>query len=651
VKEKKTHLVFSLRTNEGNQMRGKPIQFEQAQVYMRARKQQLSQAQAAEIAGISERSGRRVETNTHQSGRGKPRGRKPDPLAKVWERELLPKLEAEPRLEPMTLYEYLLEQYPGQYEGVLRTLQRRVQEWKAAHGAPKTVMFEQEHQPGVMGLSDFTHLKQMEVTVNGQPFVHLLYHYRLAYSGWQSVSIIQGGESFIGLSTGLQKALWDCGGVPQQHRTDSLSAAYRNLGGRRHSPLTQLYEGLCHHYRLQPTRNNKGVAHENGAIEAPHGHFKRRLTQALLLRGSCDFESVTAYQQFIDQVVDKQNARCQTKFAEEQPHLQPLPHYRYVDYEELSVRVSCFSSINVRAVVYSVPSRLMGQQLTLHLYHDRLVGYLGQQQVVELNRVHVPGSGKIRRARNINYRHVVDSLRRKPKAFLHCAWQHDLLPNDEWRDLWQQIRSTGDLDQGARIIVEALYIAAQQDQESGVADYLKEQLQHNCLTLSGLQQHFQSAISAPPPVSVQQHDLTHYDQLLNYGSSFPQPSAELALRESNSPSENPETVPHPDSLATPGATGHSGTLVLRAVLACFVRMGNPKPTHRENPTGTARGATPEWQKLNQLRLRPLPHPESSHGHALSPGFRLGATRGQYSDFRPQWNGKNSFGEQFGAISN
>ncbi|MCU0570710.1 MAG: IS21 family transposase, partial [Oculatellaceae cyanobacterium Prado106] len=102
-------------------MRGKPIKVEQIQVYMRARKQDLTQAQSAEIAGISERSGRRVETQTHQPQR-KPRGRKPDPLSAVWHCDLLPRLEADPLLEPMTLYEHLLEQYPGEYEGVLRTL-------------------------------------------------------------------------------------------------------------------------------------------------------------------------------------------------------------------------------------------------------------------------------------------------------------------------------------------------------------------------------------------------------------------------------------------------------------------------------------------------------------------------------------------------
>lgn len=230
-------------------------------------------------------------------------------------------------------------------------------------GQPKEVMFKIRHEPGEMGLSDFTHLKGVTVTVKGKPFQHLLYHYRLAYSGWQDIQVIQGGESFVGLSQGLQNALAACGGVPQIHRTDSLSAAYRNVGGR-NPKLTQMYGEVCSHYRLRPTHNNKGIAHENGSVESPHGHFKRKLCQALFRRGSLDFESVSAYQALIEQVVAKQNAKRTQKFEVEKALLQALPRYRSPDYEVLSVKVSCYSTINIRSIIYSVPSRLVGQRLT-----------------------------------------------------------------------------------------------------------------------------------------------------------------------------------------------------------------------------------------------------------------------------------------------
>lgn len=183
-------------------------------------------------------------------------------------------LERQPQLQPITLFDYLQERYPERYDrSKLRTLQKRVQQWKAIYGLPKEVMFEQEHRPGSMRLSDFTHFKQATITIGGQPFDHLLYHYRLAYSGWQYVQIVQGGESFVALAQGLQQALVRCGGSPKYHRTDSLSAAYRNRKHQAQEDLTQRYEELCSHYRMQPTRNNRGQSHENGSIESPHGHF------------------------------------------------------------------------------------------------------------------------------------------------------------------------------------------------------------------------------------------------------------------------------------------------------------------------------------------------------------------------------------------
>lgn len=397
---------------------------------MKGRESGCTQETAAAKGGISVRSGRRIEKGEHQPQRGRPhdwRTRK-DPLDEVWESELVPLLQQKPKLQAMTLYEYLQQKYPDKYgQSILRTLQRRVQQWKAACGLAKEVMFEQVHRPGVMGLSDFTKLKQVEITIAGKPLEHLLYHYRLAYSGWQYVQVILGGESFIALCQGLQNALARSGGCPLEHRSDSLSAAYRNLGGRTDEDLTQMYQRLCQHYRMRPTRNNRGIAHENGSIESPHGYFKNRLHQALLLRGSNDFDSITSYQSFIFQVVETLNAKCNQKFLEEQPYLHPMPSHRYPDYEVLSVKVTRQSTITVRCILYTVPSQLIGQRLTVHLYHDRLLGFVGTVQVVELPRIHVPSSSQLRRARCVNYRHVIDSLRLKPRAFLHCSWQQELL--------------------------------------------------------------------------------------------------------------------------------------------------------------------------------------------------------------------------------
>lgn len=552
---------------------------------MKARETGATQVEAAALAKISRRSGQRIDSGGDRPNRGRVRDWRttPDPLTDVWESELEPMLRREPRLKPTTLFEHLQEKYPGQYDKVLRTVQRRVRAWKAIHGPAPEVMFPLRHEPGMIGLSDFTELKGVEIIINGKPFEHLIYHYRLAYSGWQYAQVIQGGESFIALSEGLQNALFASGGAPKQHRTDSLSAAYRNLRGQRRKQLTDYYQELCDHYRLEPTRNNKGIAHENGAIESPHGHLKNRITQALYLRGHTNFESVSAYQQFIEAAVAKLNERHQQKFVEEQQKLQPLPKYRACDYEILTARVSRYSTIEVRCVLYTVPSRLIGRQLELRLYHDRMTGYIGNQQVVELPRVRSSSKSK-RRARCINYRHVIEGLRRKPRAFLFCTWRDDLLPNDHYRRLWQQIKERFELDSAAVLIVEALYIAATQDKALAVADYLDEQLTEGRLTLVGLRQHFQLLTGIQmPTVSVKQHALSSYDQLLSperlveplkkhhsdntctHTDSQPVPKPQR-------PSQEAAPLPYVQLLGRATAPSDAGAVVVRTVLARTLRI-------------------------------------------------------------------------------
>lgn len=553
------------------------INYQQVQLYMNAKDLGQAQATAAAKAGISARTARRIESGTHRPQRGRPRNwqTRADPLDGHWETQLQPMLERDPRLEPTTLFEALQEAYPGAYDDKLRTVQRRVEQWKVRHGKPKEVMFKSQHQPGAQGLSDFTHLKGVTVTVAGKPFQHILYHYRLAYSGWQYVQVIQGGESFVGLSQGLQNALHACGGVPQTHRTDSLSAAYRNTGGR-NPQLTQMYAAVCDHYRLRPTRNNTGVAHENGSIEASHGYFKRRLCQALYRRGSFEFQTAVQYQTFIETVIAKLNAKCQQKVEEERPTLQALPRYRTADYEVLSSRVSAHSTVSVRCILYSVPSRLIGQRLTLHLYHDRIVGFVGSTTVVELPRLHVHGSQAIRRQRCINYRHVVESLRHKPRAFLYCQWQQDLLPDADWHALWQQMKGYTDPDTAARWMVEALYIAATQDQEVAVADYLKLELAAGTFTLIRLQHQFKLMPTlAVPEVAVVQHELSSYDQLL-------QPAAHSeSVSNPDRHAQTPQVDALPVRLASARTPSDPGALELCSIPAGTSRRRSP--TSRPSP--------------------------------------------------------------------
>jgi hypothetical protein len=306
--------------------------------------------------------------------------------------------------------------------------------------------------------------------------------------------------------------------------------------------------------------------------------LKNRMTQALLLRGSYDFSSVKDYQAFIDATVEKLNTRRTEKFKEEQQHLQPLPKYRVADYEVLTARVSSRSTIDVRRILYTVPSRLIGRQLELHLYHDRIIGYLGRQQVVELTRMRVTAEGK-RRARAINYRHIIEGLRQKPRAFLYCSWQTDLLPNEQYKALWQKLSDQFERDSAAVVMVEALYIAAIQNKEAAVADYLEAQLAAGSLTLSRLRRHFQLLRDQQlPAVTVQQHQLDDYDQLLNAPTRPTQPNPSDAavepLPKPQSPSQDPQAAPHAGSVGGSGTSSHPTPVVLRSVLAGTLSIGS-----------------------------------------------------------------------------
>jgi hypothetical protein len=240
--------------------------------------------------------------------------------------------------------------HPALPEGIRRTLERRVRAWQAVHGPERDVIFRQDHPPGAQGLSDFTDAGELGVSIAGQPLAHRLYHFRLAFSGWAHAEVVLGGESFVALAGGLQNALWGLGGVPAEHRSDSLSAAFRNMSQPTVDDLTARYEALCAHYGMQPTRNNRGVAHENGSIEGPHAHLKSTLAQALLLRGGADFDSLEDYRRFIDEIVGRQNADRRRAVEIERAALGSLPPMRTADFEQALVTVTRSSAFVLRRV-------------------------------------------------------------------------------------------------------------------------------------------------------------------------------------------------------------------------------------------------------------------------------------------------------------
>lgn len=497
-------------------MLGKPINSEQVKVYMRTRKEGKTQVTAAAKAGMSERSGRRAEKGELQPGRkGERHWRtRPDPFADVWESEIVPLLKKNPQLTPMTLFEKLQKDRPGEYQdSKLRTLQRRVSKWKALYGPDKEVMFRQEQVVGRMGISDFTTLKEVTITILEQPFTHLLYHFRLAFSGWCSVKVVHGGESYTALAEGLQDALCRLGGVPHEHRSDSLSAAYRNLNKDATEDVTERYQQLCYHYGMEPTRNNRGKGHENGAIESPHGHLKKRIHQALLLRDSCNFDTVTAYEEFLAEIVRDINSRKQDKIEEERQHLQPLPLHRTADYTEKVVPVSTSSTIKVKRVLYTVPSRLIGERLRVHIYDNRLDVYLGSTLTVTLPRAFA--SDNKHRARQVDYRHVIASLEKKPQAFRYSQLRDDLFPDETYKAVWAWLDGEMEARKACKTMVGILALAHRADCEKQLGEHLQIMMSSQSLPrLHELRRRFDPREQTVPAIRVNQPPVSSYDALL-----------------------------------------------------------------------------------------------------------------------------------------
>jgi hypothetical protein len=488
-------------------MPGKRVTDHQVIKYKQLRRR-LGQEAAAAKVGISERTARRLERLERLPSQRGPRTwrTRSDPLAAVWDTEVLPMLREAPGLTAVTVLEELQRRHADVYaNGVLRTLQRRIRHWRALEGPEREVYFAQRHEPGRLGLSDFTHAGELEVHIAGAPFDHLLYQFALAYSGWRHVAVVLGGESFLDLSGGLQDALWELGGAPHEHRTDSLSAAFRNLA--EHDDLTRRYGWLCAHYGMVPSRNNRGASHENGSIEARQGTLKHFVEQALLLRGSRDFDSLEAYRGFLGEVTARANARIAKALEAERACLRPLPPRRTNEYEEVDARVTKFAVFTVRGVIYSAPSRLIGHRLKVRVYAERIEAMLGGSCVLRAPRA-------LRGAQVLDFRHVLPALKRKPGAFVRWRMRDALFPRSEYRDTWQRLQARLPEARAAKIMV-ALLELAQSAGEATVAHRLGESaIAGELPDPEQLRAELSPRTPLQPAVNVHLPPLAAYDQLV-----------------------------------------------------------------------------------------------------------------------------------------
>lgn len=469
---------------------------------------------AAAKAGFSSATAYRIEQDPPLPSRkaAARERRRPDPLVAVWESEIVPLLRGAPGLRPIAVFEEMLRRHPELGAGVRRTLERRVRAWRAQHGPEREVIFRQVHEPGRLGLSDFTDMAGLGVTIAGEPLPHRLYHFRLAWSGFEHAHVVLGGESYVALAEGLQNALWALDGAPLEHRSDSLSAAFRNLEREAREDLTRRYDALCVHYGMQPSRNNLGVAHENGSIESAHGHLKKAVEDALLLRGTRDFADLVSYRRFIDEVLGRHNARRAPRIAIERTALQDLPPARAADYEDAVVTVTSSGGFVLRKVFYSVPSRLIGHRLRARLFDDRVELFLGSSHQLTMPRGRTRADG--RHGHVIDYRHVIHSLRRKPMALMGLVYRDQLFPRPAYARAFEALLAGLAPRPACRVMVDLLALAHERACEAELADLLDALLDAGRLPdIAELRVRFAPDAAAMPDVTILQPSLASYEDI------------------------------------------------------------------------------------------------------------------------------------------
>jgi len=328
-------------------------------------------------------------------------------------------LKEAPELEAKTLFEHLLELRPGQY-GLdrLRTFQRRVKAWRAQSGPEKEIFFPQAHRAGEAAQTDFTWATELGITISGELFEHMLCVTVLPFSLWQWATPCL-SESMAALREGVQNAFFRLGFLPRFHQTDNSTAATHDLAtGKR--GFNAEYKALMGHLSLSPRTTEVGQKEQNGSVESINGALKRALKQHLLLRGTRDFESREAYEAWLHGVLEKRNAGRAARLKEELAAMRPLGVRRLPAYSVIDVRVGSGSTIRIKNNTYSVPSRLIGEKVRVHVFDDRLEIYWSGVLMTSRERVR----GKAAFA--VAWRDVIGWLVRKPGAFRRYRYRDAL---------------------------------------------------------------------------------------------------------------------------------------------------------------------------------------------------------------------------------
>lgn len=420
-------------------------------------------------------------------------------------------LEDAPELEAKTLFEELLQSRPGRYEpGVLRTLQRRVRLWRAQAGPDKEVFFSQVHRPGEVAQTDFTSANELGITIAGEPFPHMLCQFVLPYSNWQWATVCQ-SESMSAIRRGVQAAVFRLGRVPLFHQTDNSTAATHDLpSGKR--DFNEDYLALMHHLGMTPRTIPVGLKNQNGDVEAAQNSLKRRLKQHLLLRRSRDFSSREAYECWVKGILEKANALRTKRVCEDLDAMRPVIVGRLAEYREREVRVTQWSTIRVENNTYSVPARLIGELLKARVHDERIEVWFRDRMELSVERL--PG----RNGNDINYRHIIRSLVRKPGAFDRYRYREALFPKLVFRRAYDRLQ---EFRAGRAADIEYLRILhlAATTMESDVANALAEMLETGeVLDAAAVKARVKPEEAVAVPILARPEvRLGEYDQLLAQG--------------------------------------------------------------------------------------------------------------------------------------
>lgn len=430
-----------------------------------------------------------------------------NPFEDYWDSEIEDLLINNPGLEAKTIFDYLQREHNNIFQfGQLRTLQRLIKNWRISNGPGKEVFFPQEHYPGDLCASDFTRMNELNITISGNPFVHMLFHFVLTYSNWEAYSICF-SESFESLSAGLQDALWKLGGVPKRHRTDSLSSAVINLGEGR-GEFTKRYQELLDYYNLVGEHINPGQPNENGDSEQSHRRIKNAVDQALMLRGHRDFDSQKEYESFLDNIFAGRNKARATLFNEELPALKELPERTIDACKIMEARVSRSSVIRVLHNAYSVNSRLIGETVRVKAFSRHLEVWHGQKMLETIPRL--SGEDKYR----INYQHIISWLIRKPGAFENYKYRSELFPSSVFRIAYDHMKKE-DPKNATKQYLEILKIAADSgEQKTEKALHLVISADSNFCPKSIQKIIDAGKATAIPVVCIEPPALEKYDSLL-----------------------------------------------------------------------------------------------------------------------------------------